>query len=68
MTISCACPLCGFSASIPNEYKGRRIKCPKCDHSFVGPEKTQAALPAPLPEPCPTTESASSSLSCPKAP
>jgi hypothetical protein len=28
------CPACGKGGHVPARYRGRRVKCPRCSHSF----------------------------------
>ena len=42
-----ACPSCRKSLKVPTRYAGRRVKCPKCQHSFLigsEPEVVEATL------------------------
>jgi hypothetical protein len=34
------CPLCGFAAQAPDHFRGRSIRCPKCNNTFLAREPT----------------------------
>jgi DNA-directed RNA polymerase subunit RPC12/RpoP len=35
LALRTSCPCCGKAFSAPDEYKGRKIDCPRCGHRFV---------------------------------
>jgi hypothetical protein len=43
MPIAVACPSCGHSKLVPDEFAGRRAKCPKCGTAFVVPSGSSEA-------------------------
>src|SRR5262245_44789825 len=34
MAIHTECPLCGYNGPVPDEFRGKAIKCPECCHQF----------------------------------
>ena len=43
------CPHCKAKINAPSEYKGKKVKCPKCKESFVCVESAETTIPAKLP-------------------
>ncbi|TWU45588.1 hypothetical protein Q31b_07630 [Novipirellula aureliae] len=47
MALVLTCTKCGQRLSIPDELRGRRVRCPKCSEShLVGEKKKAATSPA----------------------
>ena len=42
MALKTSCPCCGKLFSAPEDYAGKKINCPKCDHRFVLKTEEQA--------------------------
>ena len=42
------CPHCKAKINAPSEYKGKKVKCPKCKESFVCVESAETTIPAKL--------------------
>ena len=53
------CPECNWEGQVPEEHLGKRVKCPKCQESFlaeVGGTYDLVEAPEPQPEPEPMFE------------
>ena len=42
MALKTSCPCCGKPFSAPEDYAGKKVNCPKCDHRFVLKTRKQA--------------------------
>lgn len=39
--------ICGKNLRVPDQYKGKKIRCPSCGETFVAPTTSSVAAPAP---------------------
>jgi HEAT repeats len=48
MSISTVCPSCAYKGTVPDQFKGRKVKCPSCSTMFVvgGAGAAEPASPA----------------------
>jgi len=47
MTIAVTCPECDYSFAIPDEYGGKKGRCPECQAIFISPESAEPVLSTP---------------------
>ena len=51
MPIQAKCPGCGAAYTLVDDQRGKRVRCKKCDETFVVGSAIKAQAPAPPPPP-----------------